>query len=191
MQRLALVAIVAGFVALLPTQAQDKKNPVVVMETSMGKITIELFEEKAPITVKNFLRYADEKHYDGTIFHRVIADIMIQGGSFAPGMKERKDTHAAIENEYGLANERGTLAMARTNKPNSATDQFFINVKDNAYLDRAKAQDKVGYTVFGKVLDGMDVVDKIRKVDTADRGGHEAVPVADVVIKSVRRADKK
>jgi cyclophilin family peptidyl-prolyl cis-trans isomerase len=193
MQRLALVAIVAGFVAMLPAQAQDKKNPVVVMETSMGKITIELFEEKAPITVKNFLRYADEKHYDGTIFHRVIADIMIQGGGFAPGMKERKDTHAAIENESanGLANERGTLAMARTNKPNSATDQFFINVKDNAFLDRAKAQDKVGCAVFGKVLDGMDVVDKIRKVDTADRGGHEAVPVADVVIKSVRRADKK
>ena len=176
----------------IPACGPSVPNPMVEIDTSMGKIKVELYQDKAPVSVKNFLRYVDEKHYDGTIFHRVIPDFMVQGGGFEPGMNERKDTHAPIENESsnGVANERGTLAMARTNKPNSATDQFFINVKDNAFLDRAKAQDKVGYAVFGKVLAGMDVVDKIRRVETADRGGHEAVPVDDVVIKSIRRVEK-
>jgi cyclophilin family peptidyl-prolyl cis-trans isomerase len=159
------------------------------METSAGTIKIELFEKKAPITVANFLKYVDDKFYDGTIFHRVIPNFMIQGGGFVPGMKE-KQTREAIKNESdnGLKNERGTLAMARTPRPDSATAQFFINLKYNDFLDRAKARDKVGYAVFGKVIEGMDVVDKIAKVETADRSGHENVPTQDVIIKSVRRA---
>jgi cyclophilin family peptidyl-prolyl cis-trans isomerase len=164
-------------------------NPVVVIDTSMGPVKIELFQDKAPITVKNFLEYVDSKHYDGTIFHRVIPTFMIQGGGFEPGMRQ-KNTGPAIRNEAGngLSNTRGTLAMARTSQPNSATDQFFINVRDNTFLDRAQAQDKVGYAVFGKVIEGMDVVERIKEVPTANRGGHEAVPVEDVIIKSIRRA---
>jgi cyclophilin family peptidyl-prolyl cis-trans isomerase len=167
-------------------------NPQVLIETSEGDIKVELFQDKAPVTVKNFLRYVDEKHYDGTIFHRVIPSFMIQGGGFEPGMKER-DTHAPIENESynGLANERGTLAMARTSKPNSATAQFFINTVDNPFLDRANAKDKVGYAVFGKVIDGTKVVDAIRRVPTHDVDGHEAVPKEDVLIKSIRRIEKE
>jgi cyclophilin family peptidyl-prolyl cis-trans isomerase len=191
-KRLALIVVVASLVALSPAAAQDKKNPVVVIDTFMGKINVELFEDKAPITVKNFLRYVDEKHYDGSIFHHVIADIMVQGGGFDANFKE-KPTYEAIKNESdnGVSNKRGTLAMARTPVPDSATAQFFINVKDNEFLDRAKAQDKVGYAVFGQVVDGMDVVDKIRRVETGDRGRHENVPVQDVVIRSIRRAEKK
>jgi cyclophilin family peptidyl-prolyl cis-trans isomerase len=192
MKRLALFAVVAGLAGLLPAAAQEAKNPVVVMDTSMGKITIELFEDKAPITVKNFLKYVDDKHYDGTIFHRVIADFMIQGGGFAPGMKE-KETLPPIKNEAGngLSNKRGTIAMARTNKPDSATAQFYINVKDNPGLDRANAKDKVGYAVFGRVTDGMDVVDAIRRVETSSKGAFDDVPSKDVVIRSVRRGSGK
>jgi cyclophilin family peptidyl-prolyl cis-trans isomerase len=166
-------------------------NPTVLMKTSMGDITIELFQDKAPITVKNFLAYVDEKFYDGTIFHRVIPDFMIQGGGFEPGMKREKPTQAPIKNESdnGVPNERGTLAMARTSKPHSATAQFFINVENNKFLDRAHAKDRVGYAVFGKVTSGMDVVDKIRNVETGDVGDHENVPVKDVVILSIRRLE--
>jgi peptidyl-prolyl cis-trans isomerase B (cyclophilin B) len=162
---------------------------VVVMDTSLGAVTIELDGDKAPITVANFLAYVDDKFYDGTIFHRIIPDFMVQGGGFAPGMRQ-KSTKANIKNESnnGLANKRGTLAMARTNNPDSATAQFFINVKDNDFLDRAKASDKVGYCVFAKVTSGMDVVDKIRSVKTATRGGFQDVPAQDVVINSIRRA---
>lgn len=169
-------------------------NPVVVMETNMGTIKIELFEDKAPITVKNFLQYAEDKHYDGTIFHRVIPTFMIQGGGFEPGLKEKK-TRDPIKNESGngLSNLKGTLAMARVGKDignvkaaDSATSQFFINVKDNTFLDKAKAQDGVGYCVFGRVIEGLDIVDKIKMVETDDVGGHEAVPKKDVVIKSVK-----
>jgi cyclophilin family peptidyl-prolyl cis-trans isomerase len=167
---------------------QGKNYPQVLMETSMGPIKIELFEDLAPITVKNFLQYVDDKFYDGTIFHRVIADFMIQGGGFEPDMKE-KAVRPAIKNESDnkLANHRATLAMARTDEPNSATAQFFINVKDNSFLNKAQAKDGVGYAVFGRVMDGMDVVDKI-KVVTTDR---KDAPLEDVVIKSVRRVDKK
>jgi peptidyl-prolyl cis-trans isomerase B (cyclophilin B) len=188
MKCLALVVLVLGIVGVLPLQAQDKKNPVVVMDTSMGKITIELFEDKAPITVKNFLRYTDEKYYDGLIFHRVIEDFMIQGGGFAPGMKKEKDTHPAIKNEAGngVSNKRGTIAMARTNDPDSATAQFFINVKDNPGYDRAGGS--AGYAAFGQVTEGMDVVDKIKAVKTATKAGHGDVPLQDVVIQTVRRA---
>jgi peptidyl-prolyl cis-trans isomerase B (cyclophilin B) len=191
MKRIALGALTTGFFAAGMVLAQGT-NPVVLMDTSMGKIKIELFQDKAPITVKNFLQYVDDKHYDGTVFHRVIADFMIQGGGFAPGMKEKK-TRAPIKNESsnGLSNQRGTLAMARTPEPDSASAQFFINVKDNTFLDKAKARDGVGYAVFGKVTEGMDVVDKIKKVETANRGGHGDVPVQDIVIRSVRREAKK
>ena len=165
-------------------------NPVVEMKTNHGTIKIELFEKEAPGTVKNFLKYVEDKHYDGTVFHRVIDKFMIQGGGFTKDLRQ-KETRAAIKNEStnGLKNKRGTLAMARTSEPNSATAQFFVNVVDNDFLDKAKARDGVGYCVFGKVIEGMDVVDKIKAVKTGDRGGHQAVPTEDIVIKSVRRAD--
>src|SRR5499427_2951388 len=152
-------------------------NPIVLMDTSAGLIKIELFEKEAPITVKNFLQYVEDKFYDGTIFHRVIPDFMIQGGGMEPGLKEKK-TKDPIKNESdnGLENKRGTIAMARTPRPDSATSQFFVNVKDNAFLDRANAQDRVGYCVFGKVIDGMDVVDKIKAVETGVQNGQRDVP---------------
>jgi cyclophilin family peptidyl-prolyl cis-trans isomerase len=168
-----------------PSHGQGK-NPVVVMDTSYGKITIELFEEKAPITVKNFLQYVDDKFYDGTIFHRVIADFMIQGGGMEPGLKEKK-TRGTIRNESnnGLSNERGTIAMARLMAPDTASAQFFINVVHNRGLDRSV--ENAGYAVFGKVIDGMDVVDKIRRVKTGSQAGHKDVPEQDVIVRSVRR----
>jgi peptidyl-prolyl cis-trans isomerase B (cyclophilin B) len=161
----------------------------VVMETSLGTMTIELDGDKAPVTVSNFLGYVDDKFYDGTIFHRVISNFMVQGGGFEPGMRQKK-TKATIANESsnGLVNKRGTLAMARTSAPNSATSQFFINVVDNAFLDKAMAQDGVGYCVFGRVSDGLDVLDKIKAVPTGSRAGHGDVPLKDVTIVSVRRA---
>jgi len=168
-------------------------NPVVELDTSMGTIKVELFPNKSPITVKNFLRYVDDKHYDGTVFHRVMSDFMIQGGGFEPGAlaeNSEKQTREPIKNESdnGLSNERGTIAMARTGRPHSATAQFYINVKDNPGLDKGRDW---GYAVFGKVVDGMDVVDKIRRVETQVVGGHEAVPKSDVIIKSIRRVEKK
>jgi peptidyl-prolyl cis-trans isomerase A (cyclophilin A) len=183
MKHLLLAAVTAAFLAGA-SHAQEK-NPVVVMETSMGTIKIELNPAKAPITVKNFLDYVDAKFYDGTIFHRVIPTFMIQGGGFEPGMRQKK-TREPIKNEApnGLSNERGTIAMARTSELDSATAQFFINVVDNKGLDQPR------YCVFGKVIDGMDVVDKIRNVRTGRVGGFADVPVEDVIIKSVRRADK-
>jgi len=187
MKRLLIAAFLLGAVLLTPSFAQDGKNPRVVMETNYGKITLELYADKAPISTKNFLQYVDEKHYDGTTFHRVIADFMIQGGGFEPNMKE-KPTHDPIKNEAGngVKNERGTIAMARTDDADSATSQFFINTVDNKKLDRANTKDNVGYAVFGRVIDGMDVVDRIRSVKT----GANDVPVKDVIIRSVRRAGK-
>ena len=163
-------------------------NPQVVMETSLGTIEVVLFADQAPLTVANFLSYVDDQFYDGTIFHRVIKDFMIQGGGFEPGMKQKK-TKGTIRNEStnGLENKRGTLAMARTPAPDSASCQFFINTVDNAFLDRANAQDGVGYCVFARVTGGMDVVDKIRAVATGNAGGHGNVPTADIVVTSVRR----
>jgi cyclophilin family peptidyl-prolyl cis-trans isomerase len=184
MSRIGLLAATLGVLTAAPASAQDK-NPVVVMETSMGSIKIELFPTKAPTTVKNFLQYVDDKHFDGTIFHRVISNFMIQGGGMNESGQEKK-TRDPIKNESdnGLSNKRGTIAMARTSKADSATAQFYINVKDNTFLDRANAKDGVGYCVFGQVIDGMDVVDKIRQVQTnaSDR------PLENVVIKSVRLA---
>nr|WP_315851879.1 peptidylprolyl isomerase [Thermogemmata fonticola] len=183
-----ILILTFAVLGMVMVQTSRAANPIVVMETNMGTITIELYEDKAPITVKNFLQYVDDKHYDGTIFHRVIDGFMIQGGGYEPGMKERK-TRPPIKNESanGLSNLRGTIAMARTPDPDSATAQFFINVKDNTFLDRANARDKVGYCVFGRVIEGMDVVDKIKAVKTTRRGMHDDVPEKDVIILSVRR----
>lgn len=160
---------------------------MVKLNTNHGTIVVELDASKAPNTVANFLQYAKEGFYDGTIFHRVINGFMIQGGGMEPGMKE-KSTHAPIQNEAnnGLTNARGTIAMARTPDPHSATAQFFINVADNDFLNfRAETPDGWGYCVFGKVTEGMDVVDKIKGVDTGNKGYHQDVPVQDVVIESV------
>ncbi len=154
----------------------------VVLTTNHGKITIELDADKAPKTVENFLSYVKSGHYDNTIFHRVINGFMIQGGGFEPGMKQ-KDTQDQIENEAdnGLKNDCYTVAMARTNDPHSATAQFFINIKDNDFLNYS-GPDNWGYCVFGKVTDGTDVVDAIRKVRTGSKGFHGDVPVEDVII---------
>jgi len=159
---------------------------VILMSTSQGDMKIELYEKEAPETVKNFLSYLNDKFYDGTIFHRVIAGFMIQGGGFTPEM-EQKPTKPPIKNEAsnGLKNDTYTLAMARTSVPDSATSQFFINVKNNDFLNREKSQDGVGYAVFGKVIEGTDVVKKIEQVQTGRKGMHSDVPVEPVVIKSV------
>jgi peptidyl-prolyl cis-trans isomerase B (cyclophilin B) len=159
----------------------------VILNTNFGPITLELDSEHAPKTVENFLTYAREGHYDNTIFHRVINGFMIQGGGFAPGMKQ-KDTHATIKNEAnnGLKNATGTIAMARTNDPHSASAQFFINVADNDFLNfKSESPQGWGYAVFGKVTDGMDVVNKIKGVKTGSSGFHQDVPKEDVVIQSV------
>lgn len=158
----------------------------VKLDTSMGEIHIELDDERAPATVANFLEYVRSGHYNGTIFHRVIPGFMIQGGGMSPDMRE-KSTRGPIKNEAGngLKNERGTLAMARTGVVDSATSQFFINVADNDFLNhRDETARGYGYAVFGKVVDGMDVVDQIVKVPTGSRGHHENVPTQPVVINS-------
>jgi cyclophilin family peptidyl-prolyl cis-trans isomerase len=159
-------------------------NPQVKLETTQGTIVIELDAAKAPITVGNFLDYVKSGFYDGTVFHRVIPSFMIQGGGFAANM-EQKPTREPIVNESanGLVNKRGTVTMARTPDPNSASAQFFINLVDNSFLDKAKAQDGYGYCVFGKVVEGMKVVDAIAAVKTATVGGYQDVPMQPIVIK--------
>ncbi len=171
------------------TEAVEEQKTMVILQTSKGDITVELYAKQAPESVKNFLQYVDDKHYDGTIFHRVINGFMIQGGGFTPDMTQ-KPTRGAIKNEAGngLKNERGTLAMARTSDPDSATSQFFINVVDNGFLNRSEAQDGVGYCVFARVTKGMDVVDAIRGVATGRRGYMGDVPVEPVVILSAKRS---
>jgi cyclophilin family peptidyl-prolyl cis-trans isomerase len=164
-----------------------EKNPVVLMTTSMGNIRIELDAANAPITTKNFLDYVSGGHYDGLIFHRVIPGFMIQGGGMDPQMKEKK-VNAPIKNEAanGLKNKLGTVAMARTNVVDSATSQFFINVKDNDFLNhRSPSPAEYGYAVFGQVIEGMDIVRSIETVKTGDKGFHNDVPVSPVVINSV------
>lgn len=161
----------------------------VKIQTSKGEITIQLDSEKAPVSAANFVSYVEQKFFDGTIFHRVIPDFMIQGGGFSPDMSQ-KDTAEAIVNEAsnGLKNDRGTLAMARTNDPDSATAQFFINLKDNDFLNYAGPANP-GYAVFAKVTEGMDVVDKIAAVKTAQKGYHDDVPVDEVLIESAAIVD--
>ena len=163
---------------------QGKIN-MVKLHTNYGVITLQLDAEKAPITVKNFMEYANSGFYENTIFHRVIDNFMIQGGGFEPGMKEKK-TNPPIKNEAanGLTNDKYTIAMARTPAPHSASAQFFINTKDNFFLNYP-GQDGYGYCVFGKVVEGTEVVDKIGKVKTGSRGGHGDVPVENVIITKV------
>ncbi len=155
---------------------------MITLKTNLGDIVIELDYEKAPKTSENFAQYVQDGHYDGTIFHRVINNFMIQGGGFEPGMSE-KSTRAPIENEAknGLSNMTGTIAMARTMDPHSASAQFFINVADNKFLDYP-GQDGWGYCVFGKVTEGMEVVNQMKGVETTNRAGHQDVPVDDLVI---------
>jgi len=185
-----LSVVVLGLGACLSLSAvagQDStQKPVVVLDTSLGAITLELYPDKAPITVENFLKYVDEGFYDNLIFHRVIPGFMVQGGGMTDQMVEKSEgKHQPIKNESsnGLSNDRGTVAMARTANPNSATCQFFINHVDNPNLNTYGG----GYTVFGKVIDGIDVVDKIAKVPTTTRGPHENVPLKPVYIKSAKR----
>ena len=168
--------------------AEQTKNPVVKMATSMGDIRIELDAEKAPITAKNFLDYVSDGHFDGMIFHRVIPGFMIQGGGFDPKMSQKK-TRSPINNEAanGLKNVTGSIAMARTSDVNSATAQFFINVKDNDFLNhKSPSPDGFGYAVFGQVVEGMEVVRAIEKVPTGNSGMHQDVPVEAVIINSVK-----
>jgi cyclophilin family peptidyl-prolyl cis-trans isomerase len=159
---------------------------LLVLKTSLGDITLELDAAKAPITVANFLQYAKDGHYDGTIFHRVIDGFMIQGGGMTADMRQKK-TRAPIKNESknGLKNVKYSIAMARTNVPDSATSQFFINTKDNGFLNQAESQDGVGYCVFGSVTDGKEVVDKIGLVETGNKAGHGDVPLETIEILSV------
>jgi cyclophilin family peptidyl-prolyl cis-trans isomerase len=168
-------------------ETAENKNPVVTMATNMGDIRVELDAANAPITTQNFLEYVNEGYYNGLIFHRVIQGFMIQGGGFDPQMKQKK-TKAPIKNEAtnGLKNKLGSIAMARTNVVDSATAQFFINVKDNDFLNhRNTSPDAFGYAVFGQVIEGLDVVQKIEKVKTGSRGGHQDVPVEAVTINSI------
>jgi len=185
MKRLVIVSIFL----IISTGVFAVQNPSVLMKTSMGEIEIELFQDKAPLTVVNFLSYVDKGFYNGTVFHRVIVDFMIQGGGFTPGMKEKK-TSLPVKNEADnrIQNTTGTVAMARTADVHSATAQFFINVGNNSFLDyKSSTSDGYGYCVFGKVTKGMDVVNKIRSVKTKSVGYFEDVPVADIVIQSVKR----
>jgi cyclophilin family peptidyl-prolyl cis-trans isomerase len=202
MSRIYLGLIVGMGVSALMSGAavsgeQDDKPPVVIIETSMGNITIELNKEKAPVTVENFLKYVDAGFYDNLIIHRVISSFMIQGGGFDEKLNEKSEgQRGTIKNESGngLSNLRGTIAMARTDPPDTAQNQFFINVVDNERLDTyvAPGQKRGGYAVFGKVTDGMDVVDKIRKVKTTTKAAANGMPLDDVpveavVIKSAKR----
>jgi peptidyl-prolyl cis-trans isomerase B (cyclophilin B) len=194
--KISLVSVllaISSIIAIHPTHAAGTgnhtgaKKMTVEMKTSHGTITLELNAEKAPETVANFIQYAKDGHFNGTIFHRVIPGFMIQGGGFEPGMVQ-KTPRAPIKNEAdnGLANELGTIAMARTPDPHSASAQFFINAKNNSFLNyTAPTAQGWGYCVFGKVTDGMDIVEKIEKVATTTRAGHQDVPVEDVVIESV------
>lgn len=188
---LGLVIALGVGIAMQDQPESGGKGPVVLIETTKGNIKVQLFEDKAPITVKNFMQYVEDKHYDGTIFHRVIKGFMIQGGGFDQLMRE-KPTRAPIKNEAGngLSNKRGTIAMARTNVPDSATAQFYINVVDNSKsLDRKAARDGVGYCVFGEVIEGMDVADAIVSVKTGERSGMDDVPLEPIVIKSIRKVE--
>jgi peptidyl-prolyl cis-trans isomerase B (cyclophilin B) len=184
-----LLALLLVGLCVLPayaasTPAHKGKVSMVKLHTNHGVITIKLDAEKAPNTVANFLEYVNSGFYNNTVFHRVINGFMIQGGGFEPGMKQ-KETNAPIKNEAnnGLSNETYTVAMARTSDPHSATAQFFINIKDNSFLDfKAENSQGWGYCVFGKVVEGMEVVDEIKKVKTGNSGFHQDVPVEDVII---------
>jgi len=183
----AIVFLLAFILLAAPVLAKEQ----VVIETNYGNIKLELYEEKAPVTVKNFLGYVEKGFYDGTVFHRVIKGFMIQGGGFNIDLK-KQETLPPIKNEAdnGLKNERGTIAMARTNVVDSATSQFFINLKDNDFLNHtSKTPRGYGYAVFGKVVEGMDVVDRIGASHTRRMGPFQDLPVETVVIKSARKVE--
>jgi cyclophilin family peptidyl-prolyl cis-trans isomerase len=188
--RTAAIITLACFT--LPGQAEDHALPEVLMQTSQGEIRIELYPDKAPVTVRNFLEYVNSGFYDGTVFHRVISHFMIQGGGFTPDM-QKKPTREPIANEAanGLSNKRGTIAMARTGDPHSASAQFFINVQDNLNLDYSGELNSRtwGYAVFGRVVEGMEVVDQIRFTATTTRPPFADVPVEPVIIEQVRVAE--
>jgi peptidyl-prolyl cis-trans isomerase B (cyclophilin B) len=181
---LVCLLAMAGVASAAQQEGQAKQNPRVLLETSKGKIVLELSQDKAPKTVENFLAYVKAGHYNGTIFHRVIKDFMIQGGGFDTTGKQ-KSTRPPVQNEAdnGLTNETGTVAMARTRDPHSASAQFFINLKNNSFLNhKAKTTEGWGYTVFGKVVEGMDVVNAIAQVKVAPGSLSEAVPAEQVVL---------
>lgn len=181
--------VVLALVPVTRAAAAGKGNPMVLISTSMGDIKVEVYADKAAITTQNFLEYVKGGYYDGTIFHRVIPQFMVQGGGLTASMQDKREgLRPPIKNESsnGLRNEIGTIAMARTSAPDSATAQFFINAKDNGFLNKESAQDKVGYAVFGKVVEGMDVVRKIEQVKTTTKGPHQNVPVDPVTIKSAK-----
>jgi cyclophilin family peptidyl-prolyl cis-trans isomerase len=202
-------SLLAVLGVLAPVASADEPDPeppakkvVCAIKTNHGTIKLELFPDKAPQTVKNFLGYVARKHYDGLVFHRVIENFMIQGGGYKKGVANAAGDAAfralempagkpiRCESANGLSNRRGTVAMARTVQPDSATAQFFINVKDNVFLDRKNARDGAGYCVFGKVVAGMDVVDRVRKVQTKKLNNFSDVPTTDVVIESIRRVPR-
>jgi peptidyl-prolyl cis-trans isomerase B (cyclophilin B) len=175
-------------VTLLVSAPALARDPVVVISTSKGDMTVQLDQKKAPVSVANFLAYVKEKHYDGTVFHRVIKSFMIQGGGFDERLAQKGATHPPIKNEAGngLLNKTGTIAMARTFVVDSATDQFFINAKDNAFLDRkSDAPQGYGYAVFGKVIKGLEVLRKIEAVATQSKPSGDGVPLSDVPIETV------
>jgi peptidyl-prolyl cis-trans isomerase B (cyclophilin B) len=191
---LATAVLLLGAPGALAEESPEKaaaaapSNPVVKIKTSMGEITAELDAKNAPVSTANFVEYARAGYYDGTVFHRVIPNFMIQGGGMDANLAPKAGARAPIQNEAdnGLKNTRGTLAMARTSDPNSATSQFFINVTDNGFLDhRSKVPSQYGYAVFGKVTEGMDVVDRIKAVKTGSKNMMQDVPVDPVVIESV------
>ncbi len=187
---LSAVSLLLASIGVATGHSGDKV--MVEMHTSKGLITLELDAEKAPVTVANFIDYVKSGHFDGTIFHRVIPGFVIQGGGMESGMKE-KPTQAPIENEAdnGLKNVTGSICMARTNDPHSATSQFFINLKDNQFLDHTeKSPQGWGYAVFGQVTDGMDVVEAIAAVQTGNAGFHQDVPVEDIVVEKVTITDQ-
>lgn len=193
MKKLILAGVLATSLFSGITMADESTtspNLYVEMDTTEGNIVIELNQEKAPITVENFKNYVDDGYYDGLIFHRVIDGFMVQGGGFDADMNQKKTADPIkIESNNGLKNERGSVAMARTNNPNSATSQFFINTQNNTFLDYP-GQDGHGYTVFGKVVSGMDVVDKMEKVKTTRKGPHSDVPATPITIESVKFVEK-
>ena len=179
------------FALTVPEGAAAQANPQVLIKTSKGEIVLELYPAKAPVTVENFLKYVDDKHYDGTIFHRVIANFMIQGGGFTPDMKQKANrAPIKLESQNGLKNDAGWVAMARTSVPDSATSQFFINVVDNGMLNFPQP-DGNGYAVFGKVVKGMDTVEAIKAVKTRSSGKPRDVPADAVVIQSMTRVSGK
>jgi cyclophilin family peptidyl-prolyl cis-trans isomerase len=186
--KIAFISALSVLAVVSPAAAAD--NPKVILDTTKGQILIELYPDKAPETVKNFLAYVDTGHFNGTIFHRVIPNFMIQGGGFTSDMQQKPTRPPIkIESDNGVKNQRGTIAMARTQDPNSATAQFFINSVDNTFLDFTAKTDKGwGYTVFGKVVQGMEVVDEISKAKTGSKGMHRDVPLETVAMTSVKRA---